>query len=72
MFDIRNNRRMNGDQAERLPQAGECRNEGECYIQSVPKLAGRKNKSQNSGNAYCYGGRFPVLRFRFPASTWNA
>ena len=22
---------MNGDQAERLPQAGECRNEGECY-----------------------------------------
>ena len=25
----------------------------------------------NNGNAYWYSGRFPVSRFRFPASTLN-
>ena len=30
-------------------------------IQDVPKLAGRKNKSLNNGNAYWYSGRFPVF-----------
>lgn len=29
-------------------------------IQDVPKLAGRKNITENNGDAYLYSGRFPV------------
>ena len=40
-------------------------------IQSVPKLAGRKNIVSNNGDACFYSGRFPVSYYRFPASTWS-